>query len=326
EELPPITTFLNRLLALPIGLQNTLFAAFEELMNARIEAAIAAGTHDAGLETIRAESLVVTDRRTVWKHDSGAETQLFTIRRKDRNKPMPADEAMGHMGGKLLVNSRSHRSTVQVAAPSLMLDDGSIERRAYLIRPLQRDTLSLAELDDSHWEKADEARFLEAWNAEVAAIPEYSTSAFHLVTGLLLPIWRRLPEKNARVYRLQTDDGERIIGRMLTTIEVEGFCENLGLDAPKLSTEDAWALVAEGKAVVHLADGLSLRRVLVMNERRIELTGFTSGMVESLKARGLFGEIISWKLRLFVPMGDAGKAVFEGLLDRWPLTSIAERG
>ncbi len=97
------------------------------------------------------------------------------------------------------------------------------------------------------------------------------------------------------------------------------------MDAPKLSADDAWGLLSEGRAAAHLADGLSLRRVLVMNERRIELSGFTSGMVESLKARGLFGEIIQWKLRLFVPTGEAGKAIFEKLLDRWPLTRLSER-
>ena len=32
DELPPITTFLNRLLALTIDLQNILFTAFEQLL------------------------------------------------------------------------------------------------------------------------------------------------------------------------------------------------------------------------------------------------------------------------------------------------------
>lgn len=326
EELPPITTFLNRLLALPICLQNILFTAFEDLLNARTEASIAAGTHDMGMETIRAESLVVTDRRIVWRHESGAVAQLFTIQRKDRNRPLSVDEAVSMQGGRLLVNSRSHRAAVQVAAPSLMLDDGSLERRARLVRPLQRDSLSLAELADSHWEEADEAAFRSAWEAELVCIPAYTISSFHLVTGLLLPIWRRLPEKNARVYRLQTDDGERIVGRVLSSIETEGVCKNLGIDAPQFAPNDVWELVKAGKVTVHLADGLALRRVLVMNEHRLELTGFTSGMVDGLKARGLFGEIIAWKLRLFVPVGDAGKPIFAGLLERWPLTEIVERG
>ena len=59
DELPPITTFLNRLLALTIELQNILFTAFERLLNARIEGAIASGTYDVGLETLRAESFLL---------------------------------------------------------------------------------------------------------------------------------------------------------------------------------------------------------------------------------------------------------------------------
>ena len=58
EELPPITTFLNRVLALPIALQNRFFELFEELLAVRVEAAIASGTYDIGLETLIAESLV----------------------------------------------------------------------------------------------------------------------------------------------------------------------------------------------------------------------------------------------------------------------------
>ena len=61
EELPPISQFLNRLLALTIDLQNTLFAAFEALLEAKIEGAIASGTYDVGVETITAASL--SDRR-----------------------------------------------------------------------------------------------------------------------------------------------------------------------------------------------------------------------------------------------------------------------
>ena len=43
DELPPITTFLNRILALPIALQNQFFELFEELLATRVEAAIASG-------------------------------------------------------------------------------------------------------------------------------------------------------------------------------------------------------------------------------------------------------------------------------------------
>src|SRR5438128_5022057 len=85
DELPPITTFLNRLLALTIDLQNVLFTAFEQLLTARIEGAIASGTYDAGLETLRAENFVVTDRRTIYDHPgTGAETRLLAITQRPR--------------------------------------------------------------------------------------------------------------------------------------------------------------------------------------------------------------------------------------------------
>jgi glutamine synthetase type III len=62
------------LLALTIELQNILVTVFEQLLTARIEGAVASGTYDVGLETLRAESFVVTDRRTTYVHaGTGAE-------------------------------------------------------------------------------------------------------------------------------------------------------------------------------------------------------------------------------------------------------------
>jgi hypothetical protein len=45
-------------------------------------------------------------------------------------------------------------------------------------------------------------------------------------------------------------------------------------------------------------------------------------MVERLKAFGLMSEIISWKLRLFVPTG-AAAAILATLMERYPLVRIA---
>ena len=58
---------------------------------------------------------------------------------------------------------------------------------------------------------------------------------------------------------------------------------------------------------------------------RIELTGFTDAMVDRLKATGLFSEIISWKLRMFVPTGATGPAILAKVLERYPLVRVAER-
>ena len=92
DELPPITTFLNRLLALTIDLQGVLFTAFEQLLTAKVEGAIRSGVYDVGLETLQAESFVVTDSQVIHTHPgTGAETRLLTIARRERNRPTTLD-------------------------------------------------------------------------------------------------------------------------------------------------------------------------------------------------------------------------------------------
>lgn len=136
DDLPPITTFLNRLLALTIDLQNILFTAFEQLLTARIDGAVASGTYDVGLETLRAESFVVTDRQTIYVHPgTGAETCLLTITQRQRNHPMSLDDALARRSDRqavLLVNERSGRAAVQVPAGSVMR---LVEGEYFLLQP-----------------------------------------------------------------------------------------------------------------------------------------------------------------------------------------------
>jgi hypothetical protein len=44
-----------------------------------------------------------------------------------------------------------------------------------------------------------------------------------------------------------------------------------------------------------------------------------------ISAYGLFHEIISWKLRMFVPVGGNGPSVLAKLFDRYPLVRVADR-
>jgi len=327
DELPPITTFLNRLLALTIELQNILFTAFEQLLAARIEGAIASGSYDAGLETLRAESFVVTDRRAIYVHPAtGAETRLLTIAQRERNRPRSLDDALGRLSdhrAALLINERSGRAAVQISAPSFMLDDdGEIERRVRLIRPMEQHSVPLKMMAESHWVEADRERFSAAWLAELADVPEFSESTIHIVAGLLLPIWKRLPNESTRVYRLQTDAGERVIGRKVSATWVANV---LSSGVPELAPDAAFAALMEGRTVLELAEGLQLRRVRVMGAYRIELSGFSDTMRDRLRTYGLFGEIISWKLRMFVPTDACGIQVLAKVLERYAIKRIAER-
>jgi hypothetical protein len=203
-----------------------------------------------------------------------------------------------------------------------MLDDGQVERRVALLRPMERMAISFEKLAQTHWKKADNETFARAWEAELAEVPSFTDSELHIVTGLLLPIWRRLPDEHCRVYRLQTDDGERVIGRLVSPAWV---AQAVAGDTLIIAPVDSWNAVLDGRTVLQLQDGLELRRVKVMGQFRVELSGFTDGMVDRLKAMGLISELITWKLRLFVPTWSSGPTILGALMDRFPLVRIVHK-
>jgi predicted RNA methylase len=324
EQLPPITQFLNRVLALRIAMQNLLFAAFDQLLEARIEAAIASATYDIGVETLTADSFRIADRRTLCTYAaSGTETRSYKVLRKDRNQPLPLPDALAlrALGGRLLINDQSRHAAVQMHAPSLMDDDGRVLVRTRLVRPLRRETIGVEQLAHSRWRAASREEFSQLWEAECAVVPEFSETTFHIVTGLLLPIWDRLPGQNMQVYRFESDDGERVIGRLVTPEALSALYHGLGTpDAPQLSPQEAWSAVLDSGAVLELAGGMQIRRSLVMHAYRIELTGYPDGALGQLKALGLTSEIIAWRTRLFVPASEErGPPILAALFERHSL-------
>ena len=153
EDLPPMPRFLNRLLALPIDEQNQLFAELEERIAANIEQAMEAGAYEVGVETVRADSLAIAGRETLYEHPgTGAVTELVEIIRRDKLEPLDADTALGigarepgpdspprtGSGDKprLAVNTRSKRAAVLLPAHSRMFDDGGVQERVRLVRPV----------------------------------------------------------------------------------------------------------------------------------------------------------------------------------------------
>ena len=97
--------------------------------------------------------------------------------------------------------------------------------------------------------------------------------------------------------------------------------------APRLlvAAKDMHYQSHDGRTILDRAVGLQLRRVRVMGANRIELSGFNDTTRDRLKAYGLFHEIISWKLRMFVPTDANGVVVLARVLDRYPVERIGER-
>ena len=321
EDLPPMPRFLNRLLALPIAEQNELFAELETRIEANIEQAIEAGTHEQGVETIRADSLTVASRETVHVHEaSGAATELVEIVRRDRLVPLTAGDALALRDGRPVINTRSKRAAVVLPAPSRMFEDGGVEARVRLARPAAREPMAEAELAASNWEEAGGDRWHALWDAEIEGLPSHTESRLWLVTGLLLPIWDRLPGENMRVRRLATDAGESLLGRVLTPEQAHAFRDAFGLSGgPVMSSAEMHEAILNRGASFDLANGWRLARRRLMGAGRVEIEGPADGDLAALKRMGCATEIVSWRTRVFVPEYiDLGR-----ILDRWPLAAAS---
>ncbi|MDE8654347.1 strawberry notch family protein [Novosphingobium album (ex Liu et al. 2023)] len=317
DDLPTIQRWLNRILALPIALQNGIFDEFLGLVEARIDAARRAGTLELGVETIAVEHFEVLSD-TLLRTDalSGATTHLLELEIARALKPLGLarlEELYGLSGERqqLLRNARSGRIGLLVPARSLLADDGTRVARFELVRPLKHGHLTAEQLEESNWEPVDFAEFRRLWQAEVGeAAASHKRERLHLATGMLLPVWDKLPSDYVRVSRISARDGRSLLGREVPLHCVPEICQALGLEDEHAFSADQIvdAVLTGGRPMqVKGREALTLKRSLVNGTQRLELAGWSAARLDWYKAQGCFTEIIRYQTRLFVPTtGAAG--------------------
>lgn len=329
EDLPPIQRWLNRLLALRIGLQNAIFDEFLALIEARIAAAREAGTLELGVETVPVENLSIAGDLVIRTDPrSGATTHLLRLELERRICPLGLQRVQAmradRPGAQPMVNGRSGRAALRVKARSLMSEDGLPISRFELIRPLRRDHVACDRLAETAWLPAGETEFAAAWEAEVReAEASLRRETMHLATGLLLPVWDKLPEERVQVVRIAAADGRTLLGREIPAASLGALAERLGvaIDA-RMPVPDLVAAVMGSGGPLPLAgvEALSVRRALVNGSQRLELSGFSAARLGWYKALGCFTEIIRYRTRLFVPVDRAADILERGG------RSVARRG
>ena len=314
ETLPSIPTFLNRLLALPISDQNYLFGYFEQLLDERVNNAIAAGTYEDGVEVLRAKSLRVVSRQVLHTHSLGAETEAVEI---ERREPASWADSLAirmrySVSGQTLFNQKSGRVAYAIPTDS----DLASKKRLRLIRPNGNDQkITENKLAKSYWQQMGLQDWCCRWDDEVAQLPAYHSSRFFLIQGLLLPVWDRLRKADPKVYRLTTDDGESCLGRFVSSSDMAVVAQSLGIGRVQLSAPDLYRLAMVENHGMPISETVRLKRSLVMHSHRLELVGDDLPK-QTLEQAGCFSEIIVSQKRWFVPASEEeGIPVLEKLLD-----------
>ena len=314
DDLPPIQRWLNRLLALRIELQNAIFDEFLGLVEARVATAREAGTLDLGVETVPVDGFEILDDRIIRTDPrSGATTHLLRLELARRLRPLGLEQLLQLRGTRPnalpMVNARSGKAALRVRARSLMSEEGLPIARYELIRPVKREHLPCDRLDETSWEPASDAAFAEAWQNEVReAEASLRRETLHLATGLLLPVWDKLPDDHVQVIRIAADDGRSLLGREIPAAALGELGAKLGLDLSLdvPPAELAASVLRSGKPLPFRGvEELVLKRSLVNGNQRLELVGFAPARLAWYKSQGCFTEIIRYQTRLFVPVEGA---------------------
>ncbi|AOR81012.1 MULTISPECIES: strawberry notch-like NTP hydrolase domain-containing protein [Novosphingobium] len=313
DDLPPIQRWLNRLLALRIGTQNAIFEEYLGLIQARIDAARERGTLDLGVETIMVEAIVPIERQLLRRDpQSGAETWLSRIEVHRKRRPTPLSPLLEQWKGSgritFLRNARSGRIALKVPSWAILGDDGERIEVHELVRPGGSERMRKTRLAESAWEPIDKATFTSAWTAECEELAQrIDVEAINIATGLLLPVWNRLPDDDLRVWRITDAQGASMLGRIISPSGLAKVASAFGLDTSvRPSPAEIFAGAAtSGGVFIPALPGASLRYARVADDLRLEIKDFDVARLPRLKALGCFTEIIQFRTRLFVPLDRA---------------------
>lgn len=330
-----ITTFLNRLLALPVDEQNRVFSAFEAERDRMYTAAIESGTLDRGLENVKADKIDIADEEVVYTDPkTGAETKY--IRAKLYDKPevvTTVAEAESKYPGFTGIY-RLPDGSVKAAYRRRDGTDpttGNVYRQFILIGPNQgkvsnyrESTLkaSCTEIPKKEWQAA--------WDEDLKEVPAYNESEVHMITGALLPIWGKLPENgNIKARRITASDGEQYLGRIIAPDLIDSVLRGLSVNVKKeqhTGAELRDAILKQGKTVTFNGDTggvITVSKKRVSGENRMEIVapnmyGF------KMTHPDIISEYVQYRNRYFIPDNKRGEALLQKLSDENGVRSIGE--
>lgn len=229
--LPPLTRFLNQVAGMTCAKQDIFGGAFQDRVEqVRLEA-IAEGTFDRGIETLEADSLVIVDSQVVRRDPrTGAETELRTLLRRDTITPTSFGEAVRAAAVEGAARFGCSRITNRVSCvifPTKRTANIDADTELSVITPAGRKTMKAGEVWANRMRLLHQTDAEQLWNAELSSLSTEDESELYVLTGCLLPVWDKLERDRVTVYRMETDLGERLLGRIIRDEDVNRLIRRL---------------------------------------------------------------------------------------------------
>lgn len=228
KPLPPVRRFLNAMSAMSCDNQALFGQHYrQELQDLKL-AAIEEGTFDRGIETIVPDNLIKLDDQVIFRDArTGGETRLLKMLRIDTLNPVTyADarrKAMTKGNTRIVKSIMTGRIAIlcfpRIAQGRMPSADDKVE----IIMPTGSRVRTREEVVQERWAQVDVTLAESLWAAELKERGDEEEHEFWVISGAMLPIWDKLPRQRSTVYRMESDEGEQIIGRLVS----EDFVSNL---------------------------------------------------------------------------------------------------
>lgn len=321
-----ISTFLNRILALEVDEQNTVFDAFTSIYEMELEAAIQAGTLDTGMENVKADKIEILDDKIIREDGNGGAATHY-IQAKTYKKPRitttvaEAETQRSGFVGIYETDNGSVRAVYRMADKTT--EWGQVTKQYRLVGPnrdanttvWQENTLAKRAklLDKKDWQKA--------WDKEVQQVPEYNEDTLHMLTGALLPIWDKLPQEGTtKVKRLIAADGRTYLGRQIPATQIDLTLRQFQTNrtAEKLDAKTVMdRALQKGEHFRLTRERAEIFRSRVSGEWRLEIRQTNNWQLQ--RYSGIIRERINFQDRFFIPKSEAGEKLLSDLLEHNPV-------
>ena len=328
-----IGTFLNRILALEVDEQNTVFDSFISIYEMELEAAIQAGTLDTGMENVKADKIEVIDDKVIrGGNNTSADTHYIQAKTYKKPKVVTDVDSMSKMRSGFMGIYKTENGAVRAVyrIADKTTEWGAVQKQFRLVGPNQGAKTSIwnentlaakaKELDKAEWQKE--------WDAEVAKVPEYNEDTVHMLTGALLPIWNSLPQDgNTKVKRLITDKGDAYLGRVIDKEMIDTVLGRFDIDRTKevYSAKKVMENAIQKGVRFYLTNGrVEIFRSRVSGEWRLEIRLPYNAVAFKRVYPELIHERISYQDRYFIPVGENGEALLERILADNPVRNATD--
>ncbi|HLM60729.1 MAG TPA: strawberry notch C-terminal domain-containing protein [Pyrinomonadaceae bacterium] len=357
-----VSKFLNRVLMLDVETQNTVFDGFVQEMEALITHDKELGLFDEGVKDIEGTNIRLADEPRVVSTDkmSGAETLYYKVNADTPTAPVTLRQIeernrVVRVGG-LEMNTQNNKGVfyqqrnskniiyTEYVSTRAEATTGAMVKHYKFARPSGWQTSLLTEKDlldkyvpvqlHERREFSEETvmEVKEWWNKEVSDTPPSRVQDYHLIAGAVLPVWQRLAQTNEkgdqmslRTVRIETEEGERIVGVEIPARQINRVLRDLGVQQSFKTPEEVFDAVLETKETIDLVGGIRLRPTFLKKQPAIEIMNLSLFQKNEFQNYGAQKEIISFSDKYYVPTDKTkGVEVLAKVLERYPAVDKTE--